>query len=118
MSTEYLPRVGEKCQYKEYGSTKWCLCEVLAYHENKVWIKNYSVGSNPVKRINSVLFQPVVETVNQKPAVISEKQAAIITDELIPMIVDDMMPLLKRVIEKRLNLFAAEIINVRNGGAV
>jgi len=116
MNEEYLPRVGEKCQYKEYGSVKWCLCEVLAYHENKVWIKNYSVGSNPVKRINSVEFQPVVETVNQQPAVISDKQAAIITDELIPMIVADVMPLLQRVIEKRLNLFAAEFINYRKGG--
>lgn len=48
---------------------------------------------------------------------ISDKQAAIIANELIPMIVADITPFLGKVIEKRLHLFAAEIMKTKNGGA-
>lgn len=112
---DYAPKVGETCQYKEKGGINWSLCKVLAYHDDKVWLQNFAVGSNPVKRIRSVMFQPVAAEESVKPAVISEEQAGIITNELIPMIVADIMPLLQRVIEKRLNLFAAEIIKFKQG---
>lgn len=112
----YSPRAGETCQYKDKGSSNWCLCKIIAYHEDKVWIENFAVGSNPVKRVYSVEFKPVAGEESVKPAVISEAQAKIITDELIPMIVADVMPLIERVLAKRLNLFAAEIIKFKRGG--
>lgn len=41
---------------------------------------------------------------------LSEKRQAIIRNELIPMMVKDVSPLLEKVLEKRLKLFAEEIM--------
>ena len=41
---------------------------------------------------------------------LSEKRQAIIRNELIPMMVKDVFPLLEKVLEKRLGLFAEEIM--------
>lgn len=113
----YTPKVGERCQYKEKGGVNWCLCVVLAFHDDLVWLDNLAVGSKPVKRIRSVEFKPVLDEAPCTTKAISDKQAEIVTNELIPMIVADITPFLGKVIEKRLHLFAAEIIKSQNGGA-
>lgn len=41
---------------------------------------------------------------------ITDAQAKILVEELVPMIVADITPLLQKVLEKRLQLFALEVI--------
>ena len=76
---------------------------------------NYSSGKNFDLAMEQY-HAPLVAVLNgiDSPEVVrnglSEKQIAIIRQELIPLITRDITPLLGKVVEKRLNVFAHEII--------
>lgn len=55
--SDFTPEPGAFCLYRERGGVNWFLCKVIAYHENKVWLHNLSVGSMPVKNVLSVDFK-------------------------------------------------------------
>ena len=57
--SSYKPTEGTFCLYKENGGINWCLCKVIAYNENKVWLQNLSVGSMPVKTTSRISFMPL-----------------------------------------------------------